>query len=293
MLGIQPAFSEADAIVLRVVEEKRGAPLPPSLQEWFSLEQCLEIGEQYSVGGRFADHMDLLPTANPYWRWNNETGEEEPEPDYRMVRILDLGQGDFDAWVFLDGRDDPSVVVDASEWIDKSHLREKWVLSNDTFSAFVFDWFAQQFLDAEERGCCLSAIDDVPSEYTLSFLRETFDEGPSSEGVFRQLDLPGLTTVPHLDGDATDFNYRFFSPDGVIWIRGGQMRDSTENKTWWHLLARSEVALHDLAKPIRQIGSLANTLRPSEEGTETWRRVNQTVCHRVLDRLRAQKERPR
>ena len=233
---------------------ERLSSLPPSIAEWFTLENAETIYQ--TISGKLSDHW-LLPFADlddysqGYWTWDNQS-----ESEICDSRFLQIHSGaTYSSCLYLEkGNDDPAVLMDVSEWIDEVTTADEWTLWSLNFSAWIFDCLALDFVDPKQDGYALRATAPPPTDTELQSLNQFFSAGPTSARE-TQLQLDSITHSSSIYFDAPHQNFRFYEEDAVLWIR---LCDSGVCK--WYLLAPDANRLNSFTQSVCQIRPLQNQL---------------------------------
>lgn len=163
LLGLGPAESpEADAMV--AAHEAAHGRLPAAVREWLVYPHAVPLTGNDGPHDRAFDrlrrgtfwytfsNMEQVPTlAGVLRRYaTHEVPEDEDwdgggPPVDRFVQVMCENQGVVRWWVERDAGDDPPVWVDN----DRQEDPTAWSREADTFSAFVFKWFAHFGFDPE------------------------------------------------------------------------------------------------------------------------------------------------
>lgn len=176
-LTLQPAFSASAQIAIEEREQGLGIVLPPSVWEWYALDQAVGL-ESYR-------HRD---EPVPLQRLGEEERDELLSSKRKKHLRIMRENGGVCSWaVTLDKLDDPPVMIDTD--------RSGWHPHADTFSQFVFARAWDWSIGRDRR---LHAPDVALHEEEIARLQNDFHEGPRTYG------WPGLIT------------YRFWSADGTM-----------------------------------------------------------------------------
>jgi hypothetical protein len=222
-------LSDVDLVT---VERKFGLLFPASVREWYSMRYATGILARYSNDDTALAAPEFA-IADCRW-WGKEPADLLPGP---AIEFLIENQGVCIWAILLDGSADPPVVVRQNE------EDEGWIKCADSFSTFVFTrcWDFQPWT---EHWPMLAAQESPLSEGDLSFLRQTFQEGPTTYG---------------LQGMPTAVSYRFESPHGRILASTWSSRHV--DQTDWYLAAKTRSNLRSLADSIANCATLPKTLR--------------------------------
>jgi hypothetical protein len=136
MLGLLPDVSAANEVHAR--ELACGFRFPPSVVEWYSRGDAVEIMEAHRNGNADSGGY-IVPLA-----LLGEPGANDPDVPFRgYLQIYHAGEADFPMYLILDGSDDPAVFVDDSYFDEEELLVPKLVRWKDSFSEFISDWVAR------------------------------------------------------------------------------------------------------------------------------------------------------
>lgn len=255
--------------------EEHLSHLPRSIAEWYSLAAADDICKRFLFGECLTPFEKLNEKLAGIWIWDNETHEEVL--DARFMKIATESDGCFSLCVYLDGTDDPPVMMDAGEWIDDKTVKEEWAVCNLSFSSWLFDSIARGYLDRKQRGYWLSAATNAPTDDELGSLRQLLAEGPISRRD-RPNDLGSAKYLPCETCDEPFENYRFFDRDAVLWIRNTGSERAASN---WYIVGRDSDALLTMAQRVCAVRPLQRVFTPSTDFAKP------SVVAEVLNALRA------
>ena len=117
LLGSEPRSTGTSESLLREAEDRLGFSLPPSVREWYSLDDAIEILAKYSN-----DDPPIPIRELTVLEWGSD----------KLLPFRNENQGVCTWAIMLDGSEDPPVYVDVD-----SGGRE-WQLLVPTFSAYVY-----------------------------------------------------------------------------------------------------------------------------------------------------------
>jgi hypothetical protein len=226
LLGLEPRPSAARLRALRDHEERSGVAFPPSIVEWFALEDAEEI---------FADHTtpDYLTAL-----------EELADPAMvaqGYLAIADENQGVVAWYARLGGADDPPI-YDNNDSPDPA----AWTLCSASFSAFIQHKIAVGQLDMAIETLTLIADDLAPDLATLDRLLEDYTAGPHLHSARRR-------------------SYHLFNQHGRLSIMLPPDGAEPPLAGRWVIESMTPAGLLRLAESIRPYGTLAATLRPKHD----------------------------
>ncbi len=160
LLGLEPRSSQVAIALLFQTEQDCGFAFPPSVKEWYSLENAVDMLLANSNDDHFISVADLGRKNRVDSDWWSEG----------LLWFAAENQGVCYWAVKLDGADDPGVLV-------KLDREPTWQLCASHFSKFVwslvFDW-------GEKNMYCLCAQAEPLRVDDLSRLRSNFHEGPAT-----------------------------------------------------------------------------------------------------------------
>lgn len=160
LLKTRPRVTPEHQLHVADVEKRINCPLPPSLREWYAYSTAIEILADHSN----SDHpIALQDFAIIEWKGR------------RLLPLRIENQGVCTWAAFLDGSDDPPVVVDVDSEGDH------WQPHAATFSAYVHAcvW---DFRQVHERPALVQAQNQPLTDVAVDALRRLFPAGPQTEG---------------------------------------------------------------------------------------------------------------
>ncbi len=266
---------EPDPLAMAALElraEALGIRFPASFVAWFGMHNGMELLRKHSNCDAPVALEDLGAPIS--WAWGKK--RDWLHESNHLVFMCE--NQDVCAWALaLDGSDDPPVVVSADpdgeasvrpnevRGTDEAKLKAPWLPCAPSFSTFVacqvWDhtaiWVEPTFNETDP--ILLQAQATPLTERDLAFLRERFDEGPTTSG------WPGT-------------QYRFSRAGGPpsTGAGGRLLLTATPDQTDWWFTADDEATLTALAQELWDCADLR---------TSAW--SNDPRGEELLERLRA------
>ena len=292
LLDLQPRESPQARAMIEACEARSGRRLPEAVRQWYLIDRVVALRHDADWSSRARSQRDHLwyDYTNMDWPESLEMvlrqfagepammpGRVEGRPA-GAVQVMNENQGVCRWYVQPDGTDDPPVVVD--DYYDfQAKQVVHWVRVADSFSAFVFSWFAdyyfQEWTPLSECG-----------RNTDGMLRSQ-TEKPYLDGLWLYAPDADPLAPPHLDFLIEQFDedyrrqltggamqYGFAHADGKIRVTTDDVGEEGGVATWW-LHADSAENLYRLGERVLWCGNLGEALRHRT-----------AVAGPVLDRLR-------
>jgi hypothetical protein len=277
LLDLQPRESPQAREMIEAHEARSGR-LPEAVRQWYLIDRVVALrhdADWYARAGNQRDHL-WYDYSNMDWPEALESvlrqfageptvmpGREQGRPA-EVVQVMHENQGVCRWFVRPDGSDDPPVIVDEHYDFQAKQI-VRWVQIADSFSAFVFGWFADYY--AQEWTPLSECGRDADG-----MLRSHADK-PYRNGLWLYAPHAEALDQPHLDFLIEQFNedycrqvaggaiqYGFSHATGTIRVTTDDPGEEGGVSAWW-LHADSAEHLYRLAERILWCGNLRQALR--------------------------------
>jgi len=227
LLSLKPIVSEELLKLLNDVEHQYSISIPPSIREWYSMIEAMNILKT-SIFGDVPHPPQEWHNEGQFW-WGNRLCHDLLSEGFLLV--LSENQGVCHWAVKLDGSDDPPVFIEIDS-IDNF----VWQLYSNSFSEFIYD-IVWKFVKKPEQ-IKLIAYTPTLTQADLSTLNQYFKKRPT-------LIYPRNEKI-----------YRFLGDAQSVEIREEQKAICVS----WCLSAQSPSSLFSLSSQIWDMGYRLNYL---------------------------------